>query len=61
MIGFREVEAKDRWCPFAGVHRATGESCIAARCMMWRWVMQASDTKAEDRRGFCGLAGVGRG
>ena len=37
--------------------RLTGTCCIASDCMMWRW--EGGIYPDEDKRGFCGLGGVG--
>jgi len=47
-------EAYNMMCPKRCVPSDEAAVCVADDCMMWRW-FDMSD--AEERRGFCGLAG----
>ncbi len=65
-----EEGAKQKWCHMTlGANRS---KCLASECSAWRWAEftphdvepydQQSERKAkpEQRRGFCGIAGVPR-
>lgn len=78
MSGITEEGAHQKWCPHAiashndprrGFHK--GEvpddlcfTCIASRCMAWRWVFvpnpEAFDGPelVQGDKGYCGLAGA---
>ena len=63
VIGRTEAEANEKVCPLLMMVAGYGK-CWASRCMMWNWVMAEgakADGAREDRRGFCGLAGIGPG
>ena len=61
-----EHEARERWCYMTlGTNRS---KCLASDCMAWRWAeytprgygnegSELTD-RPEERRGFCGLAGL---
>lgn len=67
--GLTIMEARQTLCPivtnkFQDMNEM--QSCVAANCMAWRWVDPAMTNEpphvtrpmADQRRGFCGLAGT---
>ena len=61
-----EKEAHEMWCPM--FRRAGSQSnsdadcgrrttCIASRCMMWRWALRNDEGEIVQSLGYCGLAG----
>ena len=68
-----EEQARGKWCSEARVVKTNGAAelvsgnrdsndqpmgfCIASDCMKWRW--EGGIYPDEDKRGFCGLGGLG--
>lgn len=66
---YNEHDARERWCYITlGTNKS---KCLASDCMAWRWaeytphvyeqILQGETEekdKPEERRGFCGLAGL---
>lgn len=60
------IQAREKCCPQSmGVWLnqgpedsgyATADTCVAARCMAWRW-LDDNERPNPERRGYCGLAG----
>jgi hypothetical protein len=52
-----EEQAREKWCPMPGIPNAkyVKDTCVASKCMMWRWKDRTWDDKVYE--GHCGLAG----
>lgn len=48
------ADAKFKYCPLLKTHDDKMKFCQATMCMMWRY---AEKGEAEERPGYCGLAG----